>query len=987
MTMGAMIHIEHTADDTRLASPQADNNRPLYNSRIANIYLDYIQRYRSDIEVDALMMDAGMSRHEVEDPGHWFSQNQMDRFQAQLAKHDPERVIPREAGRFSASFERLGAPKQYVLGFLNPVSAYLKISKISPTMTRGSHTRVRKLTDNSVEVISTPTAGTEEKPYQCQNRLGSFESVAKVFTGNFPKVEHTECFHKGHRHCRYIISWENTPALKWRQSRLYYLLSTPLIPIVVASTTGITPWLITFLWILGYMSLSVFGLYLEKTNLIQTLRSQGDAAKDLMEEINIRHSNALLIQEIGQLTSKLLDIEEIVATVMSVVEKHSHFDRGMIMLANESETRLRFVGGFGFQPDQADTLKRASFNLENTSSRGMLVRTFKEQKPFLVNDLDKVRQDLSPNSLEFAQNMEIQSFISVPIIYANKSIGVISVENVKKKKHLAQSEISLLVGVASQTAVSIENAVSFRKVRESEEKYRLLAENVSDVIWRIDIATMKFLYISPSTEKQSGYTPEEALTRNIEDVLTPQSLEIAMGVIAEELELDQKPNVDLFRSRIMELEQYHKDGSIIPIEITASFIRDNAGRPFQILGITRNITERKKAESDKRRLRLQLLQAQKMETVGRLAGGVAHDLNNILSGLVSYPDLLLMDLPEESPLRQPIQTIKQSGEKAATIVQDLLTLARRGVSVKEVVDLNQIVDEYLHSPEYKKLQSYHPRVAVSTVLSDDLFNIAGSSVHLSKTIMNLTSNAAEAMPEGGQVTITTENRYLDMPINGYDAIEEGEYVVLSVADTGIGISSEDQERIFEPFYTKKVMGRSGTGLGMAVVWGTVKDHKGYIDIHSTEGAGSLFSLYFPSTREALKVEPAKVSQEILAGKGESVLVIDDVQEQRDIASGLLSKLGYAVETVSSGEEALEHLKNHPAELLVLDMIMDPGMDGLETYERIIKLHPGQKAIIASGYSETDRVRSAQKLGAGAYVKKPYTLETIGMAIRNALDGN
>ena len=981
-----MINLEHTADDIRLASPQIDNHRPLYNSRITNVYVDYLQRYHPNIDVDSLLNFAGMSRHEVEDPGHWFSQNQMDRFQKYLAKFDPERTIPREAGRFSASFERFGAPKQYVLGFLNPVTAYLKVGKITPTVTRGAITEVRKMADNCVEVISTPSAGTEEKPYQCQNRLGSFESVAKVFTGTFPKVEHTECFHKGHQSCRYIISWKNTPALKWRRSRLYYLLSAPLIPVLFLNIPGLNPWLIAFLWALGYMILSSYGLHLEKTNLIQTIRSQGDAAKDLIDEINIRHSNALLIQEIGQLTSKLLNIEEIVATVMAVVEKHSPFDRGMIMLANESETTLQFVSGFGYQPEQEEILKNACFNLENSSSRGMLVRTFKEQKPFLVNDLDKVRQDLSPNSLEFAQSMDVKSFISVPIVYDNKSIGVISVENVQKKKHLAQSEISLLMGVASQTAVSIENAVSFRKIRANEEKYRLLAENVTDVIWRMDIATMKFLYISPSTQKQSGFSPEEALARNIEDVLTPKSLEIASRVIAEELELDQKPGADPFRSRIMELEQYHKDGSKIPIEITASFIRDHTGRPVQILGVTRNITERKRAESEKRRLRLQLLQAQKMETVGRLAGGVAHDLNNILSGLVSYPDLLLMDLPDDSPLVQPIQTIKHSGEKAATIVQDLLTLARRGVSVKEVVDLNQILDEYLHSPEFYKLQSYHPRVEIVTDLSADLLHIAGSSVHLSKTIMNLTSNAAEAMPEGGTVTITTENRYLDVPVNGYDAIEEGEYVVLSVADTGIGISSEDRERIFEPFYTKKVMGRSGTGLGMAVVWGTVKDHKGYIDVHSTEGEGSLFSLYFPSTREAANVETANLSPKIIAGKGETVLVVDDVQEQRDISTGLLTKLGYAVETVASGEEALAYLKERPVDLLVLDMIMDPGMDGLETYERIIKLHPGQKAIIASGYSETDRVRAAQKLGAGPYVKKPYTLKSIGMAIRSTLDG-
>ena len=317
-----------------------------------------------------------------------------------------------------------------------------------------------------------------------------------------------------------------------------------------------------------------------------------------------------------------------------------------------------------------------------------------------------------------------------------------------------------------------------------------------------------------------------------------------------------------------------------------------------------------------------------MEAIGTLAGGVAHDLNNILSGIVSYPELLLMHLPEDSLLRKPISTIKKSGEKAASIVNDLLTLARRGVVVTEVVNLNDVVSEYLRSPEYEKLKSYHPAYRVETNFEKDLLNILGSPVHLSKTVMNLVSNAAEAMPEEGEIFISTENRYLDSPLKAYDNIKEGDYVVLTVSDTGEGISSQDLKRIFEPFYTKKVMGRSGTGLGMAVVWGTVKDHKGYIDIETTEGKGTTFTLYFPVTRKKPAEDESILSIEEYKGKGESVLVVDDVEEQRTIASDLLKELGYSVTTVSSGEEAVDYMKNHSPDLLILDMIMDPGIDGL-----------------------------------------------------------
>ncbi|MDH3956938.1 MAG: response regulator, partial [Desulfobacteraceae bacterium] len=398
----------------------------------------------------------------------------------------------------------------------------------------------------------------------------------------------------------------------------------------------------------------------------------------------------------------------------------------------------------------------------------------------------------------------------------------------------------------------------------------------------------------------------------------------------------------------------------------------------------RDVSKRKQSEQERQKLETKLQQAKKMKAIGTLAGGVAHDLNNILSGIVSYPDLILMDLPKDSPLVEPLRTIQESGKKAAAIVQDLLTLARRGVSISKVVNLNDIINEYLESPQLAKLKSFHPLVKVQTHLDSALLNIKGSPVHLSKTVMNLVSNAAEAMPEGGTVQIKAENQYIDRPIKGYDDVEEGDYVVLTVSDSGIGILPEEITQIFEPFYTKKVMGRSGTGLGMAVVWGTVKDHKGYIHVESDIGKLTVFKLYFPVTREQdAEYNPNKKSVDYY-GNGESILVVDDVKEQREIASKILSQLGYSVKTAESGEQALELLKRDPVDLVVLDMIMVPGIDGLETYERIIELHPKQKAIIASGYSETDRVKKAQRLGAGRYVKKPYTVRKIGLAVKGEL---
>lgn len=430
-----------------------------------------------------------------------------------------------------------------------------------------------------------------------------------------------------------------------------------------------------------------------------------------------------------------------------------------------------------------------------------------------------------------------------------------------------------------------------------------------------------------------------------------------------------------------------RTGEHIPVSLSRSTLTNKAGMITGFVCVARDMTEDRRAKEEKMKLQSRLQQAQKMEALGILAGGVAHDLNNVLGGIVGYPELLLMQIPEDSPLVTPMLTIQKSGAKAAAIVQDMLTLARRGVTVTEIVNLNQIISDYFNTPEHGKLSFFHPHVHFKISLMENLPNITGSPVHLSKTVMNLISNAAEAMTDGGTVLISTQYRYIKKPVRGYDDVREGNYATLTVSDTGVGISSEDMERIFEPFYTKKTMGRSGTGLGMAVVWETVKDHKGSIDVESTVGKGTTFTLNFPITQKELTKDTSTLSLDDYRGRGENILVVDDVEEQRELLSYMLHKLGYSVISTTSGEEAVDFMKENSADLLILDMIMDPGIDGLDTYKRILQTHPHQKAIIASGFSATDRVREAQKLGAGEYLKKPFLMEEIGMAVRSELDRN
>ena len=429
---------------------------------------------------------------------------------------------------------------------------------------------------------------------------------------------------------------------------------------------------------------------------------------------------------------------------------------------------------------------------------------------------------------------------------------------------------------------------------------------------------------------------------------------------------------------------FTKAGKEIYIEYRSSLVEPEDGTPY-ISGSGRDVTERVLSQRKIKRLQKQVVQSQKMEAMGLMAGGVAHDLNNILSGIVSYPELLLMGLPEDSPLKRPIQTIYESGKRAAEVVEDLLTMARGVAKGKEVLSLNNTVNEYMESLEYRNLANSCTTVRFKTELAADLLSMSGSHSHIRKALMNLVINASEAIEGSGTVTIATLNRYLDEPLKGYRDVQTGEYVMLTVSDDGSGISPEDLERIFEPFYTKKVMGRSGTGLGLAVVWNTVQEHSGYINVE-TSGAGTVFELYFPVTRDERISKNEPVPLKDYLGHGEKILVVDDEEGQREIACNMLTKLGYKPEAVSSGEEAVQYVKESSVDLIVLDMIMPKGMNGRETYQEIIKIRPSQKAVIASGYAKTLEVDFAKKLGAGHYIKKPYTLEKIGVAVKDELNG-
>ncbi len=420
-------------------------------------------------------------------------------------------------------------------------------------------------------------------------------------------------------------------------------------------------------------------------------------------------------------------------------------------------------------------------------------------------------------------------------------------------------------------------------------------------------------------------------------------------------------------SHVSEITESCLCGSFL---VNISPIRDTAGTMVGSVHVARDITETKRLQDLESR-------AQRLDTAGRIAGQVAHDLNNLLAPITAYPDLIRELLPQDDPSQKYLDAIESAGSRIAEINQQLLTLSRRGHYSQDVLHLNAIVDQAIED-----LGALPEGVSCEAILCSDLMNIIGGNAQLHRVILNLLANARDAVGNSGHIVVRTENIYVDETTIKYDRVPKGEYAKVTISDNGTGIPPEIVQKIFDPFFTTKTTDRRrGSGLGLSVVEAVVKDHRGYIDLHTEVGKGTSFYLYFPVTRESL-VETVDLG---IPTGSESIIAVDDDDVQRDVLSRLLSTLGYQVTTCETGEKAIAVLREHSHDLMIVDMIMPGGIDGVETYRQALEINPNQRAIIVSGFSETEKVHEALAMGAGAFVKKPLNRSIIATAVRTELD--
>jgi PAS domain S-box-containing protein len=511
-------------------------------------------------------------------------------------------------------------------------------------------------------------------------------------------------------------------------------------------------------------------------------------------------------------------------------------------------------------------------------------------------------------------------------------------------------------------------------LKASEEKYRLLAETISDNIWIMGLDDLRFTYVSPSVVNMHGFTAEEALKIQLPDLITPASLESALKILEEELAAEAG-GADPSRTRTLEMEQYRLDGSTFWTEVSIRFIRDDAGHPQAMLGVTRDISERK-------RLQAQLQQVHKMEAVGILAGGIAHDFNNLLQIINGFAEFMLTNKTAGSPDHRGLTAILKSSARAARLIQQLLLYSRKAETEYLPLDLSREVEESV-----KILERALPKmIDIEFHTEKTVWTIRADHMQIEQVLLNLGSNAADAMPDGGRLILETGNVILDEAFcQRHLGAKPGPHVLLTVSDTGQGMDPETVEHVFEPFFTTKDIGK-GTGLGLASVFGIVKNHGGYILCYSEAGHGTAFKVYFPAcenTPEHPHVEKDLVVVPVRGGE-ETILVVDDEQDIRDFASQVLQNHGYRVVTASSGEQALEVFAGGAkVDLVILDLGM-PGMGGRKCLGELLSLKPSARVIIASGYSINGQAKESMQAGAVGFIGKPYRNSDLLKAVRLAL---
>jgi PAS domain S-box-containing protein len=636
------------------------------------------------------------------------------------------------------------------------------------------------------------------------------------------------------------------------------------------------------------------------------------------------------------------------------------FDLGIVHLLRDRQLEPNAHRGL------LDPAIAQAYPLGTADRRLAMQNILARQEPLVVEDVPGY------NGLAVYKREAVITAVAVPLRAGSETLGVLAV-GARSARQITPALRQLLSTMGSHLGVAIQKTRLYEETQQAladlertEEGHKRLAAILEASPEFVGIADRDghWLFINAAGRRLLGI----GLTADVASLTMEQLTAPGGCALLREAAL---PAAVRDGTWIGETALAGADGREIPVSQLILAHHDSSGRVEFFSTIARDLTERRSIEQ-------QLARAQRLETAGQVAGQVAHDFNNLLAPLVGYPELIKMRLPPGHPIVELCDRMLDAATRMAQINDDLLTLGRRGHFEHHALDLNALVrDAVAQMPEMP------PSVVLDLDLGDELLPILGSGAQISRLLINLILNARDAMADVGRLTIRTRLHFVAASTGRAGDVEAGEYVCVEIEDTGSGIPAEIRDRIFDVFFTTKHADQHrGTGMGLSIVQAVADDHHAHVSLESAVGIGTTFRVLFPVYRGA--TGGARPSERV--GAAASALIVDDDLGQRDVLAQLLGTLGFRVETVPSGEEAVARLAEQPFDLITLDMVMPPGIDGVETYRRIRSIYPHQRTLIISAFAESDRVSEAQALGAGEYVRKPVTLDSLARAVRTEFAG-
>lgn len=660
-----------------------------------------------------------------------------------------------------------------------------------------------------------------------------------------------------------------------------------------------------------------------------------------------RHSESLV--QVTKAINSTMQQEELLDLIVEKVLELIEAKHGALFLSDPINGHLSVGASRGIDPAILPLLNFGP----GDSIAGWVAQT---GRGVMIHDVDK-----HPRFQVVDKREVFTSMISIPLKIKDKVVGVLGVDRMAGEKYFTEREFNIACDFAEQAALAMENSRLFNQIEVSEKKYRSLFEEIDDAVFIASPGGL-ILDINPAGYHMFGYS---------------SAADMFQVNIWEDLCID-KANQDLFLknlSRIgnvknFEITMKKKDGTPITVLHSSNLVKNPDGAVVYLHGTIKDITEQ-------RRFQQQLFQSQKMESIGQLAGGMAHDFNNILSGIMGYASFIRNQMDPDHPQFRYVSAIEQAANRAADLISQLLAFARGTSANKIPSQVNKIISDTLHIIE----RTFEKQVTIRTQFDPELPLIMGDPVQLQQVFLNLCVNARDAVRGKGTIVITTFRKTIfadpDIP-----EVTPGEYVIITVTDNGMGMTEDVRKRIFEPFFTTKEVGK-GTGLGLAMAYGVVKGHSGFIQVRSAPGEGSTFSVYLPAhvadvsdlTVPADSHAPAE--QSVPDGSGASILVVDDDPSIRGLISDILTHYHYHILHAGNGLEAIQMMDIHGSRirLIILDIMM-PQMNGVEGYYEIIQKFPDVKVIFSSGYSQTDLLDGILKEKSVRFLPKPYHVKDL-----------